>query len=80
MNTKLKNFMQALKNNNVAYVKISDRCGMGSYLDNSKEWTYRIYKKDLESPTKVLWTGDFISGYPKDVMLKIFKLLNISYK
>jgi hypothetical protein len=78
--TDLAKFEYALKNNDVAYVRVVDRCGMGSYLNDSRDWIYRIYKKDSTSPTNRTWTGDFVSGYPKDVMYNIFEQLNITIK
>lgn len=78
--SRLEKFEFALKNNDVAYVKVADRDNMNCYINDSRDWTYRLYKKDSTSPTKVLWTGDFVSGYPKDVMYSIFEELNISIK
>lgn len=78
--SRLEKFEFALKNNDVAYVKVTDRDNMNCYINDSRDWTYRLYKKDSTSPTKVLWTGDFVSGYPKDVMYSIFEQLNITIK
>lgn len=74
------NFLKALKNTDIAYVKVVDRDNMNCYINDTKDWIYRIYKKDSTSPTKVLWTGDQLSGYAKDVMYDAFETLNITIK
>ena len=74
------NFLKALKNTDIAYVRVVDRDNMNCYINDSKDWTYRIYKKDSTSPTKVLWTGDQFSGHENWVMRDVFDTLNIPTK
>lgn len=81
MKLNLEDFKKALKNNDVSYVLIQNRCLPYGYIQNdTKDWNYKIYKKDSASHKGASWTGDQISGYARDVMYDVFETLNIPTK